>query len=61
MARARMLRPVSRSAATFDELIAVLDPDQQAFLRALPNAELHPTLVNGTAGVVITVRNQPSP
>jgi RNA polymerase sigma-70 factor (ECF subfamily) len=32
---------------------------QQAFLGALPNAELHPTLVNGTAGVVITVRNRP--
>jgi RNA polymerase sigma-70 factor (ECF subfamily) len=32
---------------------------RQALLAALPNAELHPALVNGAAGVVITVRGRP--
>ena len=32
---------------------------RQAFLGALPAAELHPALVNGAAGVVITVRGRP--
>ena len=31
----------------------------QALLGALPGAELHPALVNGLAGVVITVRGRP--
>ena len=31
----------------------------QALLGALPGAELHPALVNGAAGVVITVRGRP--
>src|SRR4029450_10677454 len=31
----------------------------QALIGALPGAELHPALVNGTAGVVITVRGRP--
>jgi RNA polymerase sigma-70 factor, ECF subfamily len=31
----------------------------QALLGALPSAELHPALVNGAAGVVITVRGRP--
>jgi RNA polymerase sigma factor (sigma-70 family) len=31
----------------------------QALLGALPGAELHPALVNGTAGMVITVRRRP--
>ena len=32
---------------------------RQALLGALPGAELHPALVNGVAGVVITVRGRP--
>jgi RNA polymerase sigma-70 factor (ECF subfamily) len=32
---------------------------QQARIGALPGAELHPALVNGAAGVVITVRGRP--
>jgi RNA polymerase sigma factor (sigma-70 family) len=32
---------------------------RQALLAALPTAELHPALVNGAAGVVITVRGRP--
>ena len=32
---------------------------QQAVLGALPGARLHPAVVNGTAGVVITVRGRP--
>ena len=31
----------------------------QALIGALPGAELHPALINGTAGVVITVRGRP--
>jgi RNA polymerase sigma factor (sigma-70 family) len=31
----------------------------QALIGALPGAELHPVLINGTAGVVITVRGRP--
>jgi RNA polymerase sigma factor (sigma-70 family) len=31
---------------------------QQALIGALPGAELHPALVNGTAGVVVTVRGR---
>lgn len=31
----------------------------QAFLGTLPNATLYPAVVNGTAGVVITVRDRP--
>jgi RNA polymerase sigma factor (sigma-70 family) len=32
---------------------------RQALLGALPGAQLHPALVNGTAGVVITVKGRP--
>jgi RNA polymerase sigma factor (sigma-70 family) len=32
---------------------------KQAVIGALPHAELHPALVNGAAGVVITVRGRP--
>jgi RNA polymerase sigma-70 factor (ECF subfamily) len=32
---------------------------RQALLGALPGAHLHPALVNGAAGVVITVRGRP--
>jgi RNA polymerase sigma-70 factor (ECF subfamily) len=32
---------------------------QQALIGALPGAELHPALVNGAAGVVVTVRGRP--
>ena len=32
---------------------------RQALLGALPGAELHPALVNGTAGMVITVHGRP--
>jgi RNA polymerase sigma-70 factor, ECF subfamily len=32
---------------------------RQALIGALPGAELHPALVNGTAGMVITVRGRP--
>jgi RNA polymerase sigma factor (sigma-70 family) len=32
---------------------------EQALIGALPGAELHPALVNGAAGVVITVRGRP--
>jgi RNA polymerase sigma factor (sigma-70 family) len=32
---------------------------RQAFLGALPAARLHPALVNGAAGVVVTVRGRP--
>ena len=32
---------------------------RQALIGALPEAELHPALVNGAAGVVITVRGRP--
>jgi hypothetical protein len=32
---------------------------RQALLGALPGARLHPALVNGTAGVVITVNGRP--
>ncbi|MGZ4636804.1 MAG: RNA polymerase sigma factor SigJ [Nocardioidaceae bacterium] len=32
---------------------------QQAFVGALPDAKLHPALVNGAAGVVVTVRGRP--
>jgi len=31
----------------------------QALIGAMPGAELHPALINGTAGVVITVRGRP--
>jgi RNA polymerase sigma factor (sigma-70 family) len=31
----------------------------QAFMSALPSAELHPALVNGTAGMVVTVGGRP--
>jgi RNA polymerase sigma-70 factor (ECF subfamily) len=31
----------------------------QALTAALPTAELHPALVNGAAGVVVTVRGRP--
>jgi RNA polymerase sigma-70 factor (ECF subfamily) len=31
----------------------------QALIGALPNADLHPALVNGAAGVVVTVRGRP--
>ena len=31
----------------------------QALIGAVPGAELHPALINGTAGVVITVRGRP--
>jgi RNA polymerase sigma-70 factor (ECF subfamily) len=31
----------------------------QAMLAAMPNAQLHPTLVNGAAGVVVTVNGRP--
>jgi hypothetical protein len=32
---------------------------EQALIGALPGAELHPALVNGAAGVVVTVRGRP--
>jgi RNA polymerase sigma-70 factor (ECF subfamily) len=32
---------------------------RQALLAAMPSAELHPALVNGAAGVVVTVRGRP--
>lgn len=32
---------------------------RQAFIGALPGAQLHPALVNGAAGVVVTVRGRP--
>jgi RNA polymerase sigma-70 factor (ECF subfamily) len=32
---------------------------RQAFLGALPAARLYPALVNGAAGVVVTVRGRP--
>jgi RNA polymerase sigma-70 factor (ECF subfamily) len=32
---------------------------RQAFLGALPGAQLHPALVNGAAGVVVTVGGRP--
>jgi RNA polymerase sigma-70 factor (ECF subfamily) len=32
---------------------------RQAFIGALPNARLHPALVNGAAGVVVTVGGRP--
>jgi hypothetical protein len=32
---------------------------RQALMAALPTAELHPALVNGAAGVVITVGGRP--
>jgi RNA polymerase sigma-70 factor (ECF subfamily) len=32
---------------------------RQALMAALPTAELHPALVNGAAGMVITVRGRP--
>lgn len=35
------------------------DVASQALLFSLPNAELHPVLVNGAAGVLITVRGRP--
>jgi hypothetical protein len=32
---------------------------RQALMAALPTAELHPALVNGAAGMVVTVRGRP--
>ena len=32
---------------------------RQAFIGAIPTAQLHPALVNGAAGVVVTVRGRP--
>jgi RNA polymerase sigma-70 factor (ECF subfamily) len=32
---------------------------RQALIAALPTAQLHPALVNGAAGVVVTVRGRP--
>jgi hypothetical protein len=32
---------------------------RQALLGAVPDAQLHPALVNGAAGVVVTVRGRP--
>ena len=65
------LQPQHIAQADFGEpddvVVLVLSPGNvaklrvagQALLGALPAAELHPALVNGAAGVVITVRGRP--